>query len=266
MRKGYVDTPGFGQVHYLSEGTGDDILLIHQAPLSSNEFLEIIPLLSGKRRVWALDLPGHGMSDDPPRDLEIADYARAAAKGLEVLGVAHYAVYGHNLGSTIAIELAAAYPERVSRLMISGSSHPGLPTPDRLQALLGKPLSRELPLERDGGAILETWRRYLGMCLPGDAPQTIFKPFVVGLAARSRPYDAHASAFRYRKAERLPLVRCPVLLIEGSEDFYVEQLPEYKKLFKVCRTKVIPGAGTQLTFEQPLALAEVLLEFLGAPL
>jgi pimeloyl-ACP methyl ester carboxylesterase len=265
MRKGYIDTFGFGQLHYLSAGTGDDLLLIHQAPLSSAEFLETIPLLAGRRRVWALDLPGHGMSDDPPRELEIEDYARAVAGAMAALGIGHYAVYGHNLGSAIAIELAATFPGRVTGLMISGSSHPGLPPPPRLQALMGKPLSRELALERDGGAILETWRRYLAMCVPGAVPQTVFKPFVLGLAARSRPFDAHACAFRYRKAERLPLVKCPVLLLDGSEDFYVDQLDDYAKLFKACRTKVIPGAGPQLTFEQPRALAEALLDFLAAP-
>ena len=266
MSKGYVDTPGFGQIHYITAGAGDDLLLIHQAPLSSAEFGEILPQLAAKRRVWALDLPGHGMSDDPPRELEIADYARAVAQVLEALGVRRFAVYGHNLGSTIAIELAAAYPEWVTRLMVSGSSHPGLPPPPRLKKLLGKPLTRELPLERDGGAIYETWRRYLDMCLPEDTPQTVFKPFVIGLAARSRPFDAHACAFRYQKAQRLPLVGCPVLLLEGSADFYVDQLEEYAKLFKVCRTKVIPGAGPQLTFEQPQALAAALLEFLENPL
>ena len=266
VRKGYIDTPGFGQIHYLTAGAGQDLLLIHQAPLDSSEFEEMMPELAVKRRVWALDLPGHGRSDDPPRELEIADYALAAARALEVQGVRRFSVYGHNLGSAIAIELAAACPERVTRLMVSGSSHPGLPPPVRLQSLIARPLSRSIPLERDGGAILETWRRYLSMCLPEDTPRTVFKPFVVGLAARSRPFDAHASAFRYQKAARLALVRCPVLLMEGSEDYYVDQLAEYARLFKVSRTRIVPRAGSMMTFEQPKALAKELLEFLEDPL
>lgn len=52
MKRGYVDTPE-GQVHYREEGTGEPLLLLHKAGLSSDEFTEMLPFLGKK-------IPGGG--------------------------------------------------------------------------------------------------------------------------------------------------------------------------------------------------------------
>ena len=47
MRRGYADTAS-GQVHYITEGDGDALVLLHQAPLSAKTYLNLIPELSPK--------------------------------------------------------------------------------------------------------------------------------------------------------------------------------------------------------------------------
>ncbi len=73
ITKHYVDLSG-GQLHYVTAGEGDALLLLHQAPLSHAEFLEIIPLLAGHIRVIAWDAPGHGASYIPPEEYTFLDY------------------------------------------------------------------------------------------------------------------------------------------------------------------------------------------------
>ncbi len=64
VTKHYV-TVGGGQLHYVTAGKGDTVLLLHQAPLSHAEFLETIPILARHFRVVAWDAPGHGSSFIP---------------------------------------------------------------------------------------------------------------------------------------------------------------------------------------------------------
>ena len=55
MKRGYVDTPE-GQVHYRTEGSGEPILLLHKAGLSSDEYTEMLPFLGNitGRLLWIL--------------------------------------------------------------------------------------------------------------------------------------------------------------------------------------------------------------------
>ena len=74
MKKAYVNLPE-GQVHYLTAGEGPALLLFHQAPMSSEEWLEVIPALSEHFTVFAPDMMGHGQSDDPGHEYEMEDFA-----------------------------------------------------------------------------------------------------------------------------------------------------------------------------------------------
>ena len=73
IRFGYADGP-FGQLHYAeagsagagSAGAGSALLCLHQTPRSWDEYAELIPLLSGRLRVVAMDTPGMGASAPLP--------------------------------------------------------------------------------------------------------------------------------------------------------------------------------------------------------
>lgn len=73
--------------------------------------------------VLAVDLPGHSQSEGPPLpDVESsADWLLAL---LDAAGVQQAAVVGHSGGSLIALEAAARAPDRVTRLVMIGTSYP----------------------------------------------------------------------------------------------------------------------------------------------
>ena len=83
--------------------------------------------------VLAVDLPGHMRSAGPAltRVEDMADWTLAL---LDAAGVQRAALAGHSLGSLIALEAAARAPERVSHLLMLGTSVP-MPVPDALLAL-----------------------------------------------------------------------------------------------------------------------------------
>ena len=52
-------------IHYLSAGEGDPVLLIHGFPTSSHLWRNVMPEIANTHRAIAIDLPGYGLSDKP---------------------------------------------------------------------------------------------------------------------------------------------------------------------------------------------------------
>lgn len=112
MRQGYVDLPE-GQIHYRMAGTGPPLLLLHITSFSSDQFLQVLPILGTSNRVIAMDRFGHGTSDPPPSDLSAQDLAATTIRFLDKLGVNHAAVLGQHTGASEAVEMAISHPNRV---------------------------------------------------------------------------------------------------------------------------------------------------------
>lgn len=260
MTRGYLNIPD-GQIHYQSQGTGRPVLLLHRSPMSSEEYDGIVPLLAKTHRAVALDSMGHGNSSDPPREYEIEDYARSSVQVLDGLGITKTCVVGHHTGALIAVEIAAAYPDRVEKLILSGCS---MYTPEQWKTMTaGKRLqSRDIPMTADGAFLMKTWEIWRAKT-PDSPPETTFKPFIIALRARTRPRDAHAAAFRYRVAARLGLIKCPTLLMSGTKDQFYDQLQMGRALIRNCVTAELPGGGSSMLIEKPAEFARIVLDFLG---
>lgn len=65
----------------------------------------------------AMDTPGFGQSDPPPRPAPgLGWYATRVRDLLDALGIQRAHLAGHHTGAMIACEVAAAFPERVASL------------------------------------------------------------------------------------------------------------------------------------------------------
>ncbi|MFF4728063.1 alpha/beta fold hydrolase [Streptomyces mirabilis] len=93
------------------------LVLLHALGENSTDWAEVMPALARGRRVYALDLRGHGRSDWPGEyslELMRADVLRF----LDVLGLGTVDLIGHSMGGVVAYLLAQERPERVSRLVL----------------------------------------------------------------------------------------------------------------------------------------------------
>ena len=118
MERFFVKTP-FGKIHYVKEGAGDPVILLHQTARSHDEYAEVIPLLAKDHQVIAMDTLGYGDSDKPSKRLSIEDYASTVKMLLDGEGLEKASVIGRHTGSFISMEFAAAYPERIDKLILS---------------------------------------------------------------------------------------------------------------------------------------------------
>jgi len=260
MRRAYVVIPE-GQIHYRAEGSGEPLLLLHQTPFSSDEYSEVIPILAKSYRVVAMDTLGYGNSDKPPQGYQIEDYARSIVNFLDALDIRTTNVVGHHTGATLAVELAATYPERVDKLVLSACS---LYNPEERKAFLNNPRFTPMEITEDGSFLMKQWKKCWATS-PHMTLEIAYKIFVANMMAGPRLHDAHYAAFRYEKEPKLPLIKSPTLLMVGTEDIFYNKLEAVKSLIPRCRTKVIRGAGNVVTLEKPREFAQAILDFLQNP-
>jgi epoxide hydrolase 4 len=114
--------------HYLTEGEGPLLLLLHGFPQYSGAWRRQIPALAKKFRVVAPDLRGYGDTDKPPRvsDYAITKLAADVAGLVRALGETKAVVVGHDWGGAAAYATALEHPEVVERLIVLNCPHPAL--------------------------------------------------------------------------------------------------------------------------------------------
>lgn len=122
----YVDVKGL-RVHYVDEGNGEVILCLHGEPTWSFLYRKMIPLLSVKHRVIAMDFIGFGRSD---KFTEREEYSFQMHRDtlldfIDTLAIDQITLVTHNWGGLIGLRLASEMPERFARLVIMNT---GLPT------------------------------------------------------------------------------------------------------------------------------------------
>lgn len=112
------------ELHYGTQGpaSGEPIILLHGYPDSWFSYSGILPLLSTKYRIYVLDQRGFGDSERPASGYEMPDLANDVLEFMDAKGIKKANIVGHSMGSFVAQHVAAAAPERVSRLVLVGSA------------------------------------------------------------------------------------------------------------------------------------------------
>lgn len=106
------------RVHVQEVGSGPSLILIHGTGASTHSWRDVIPLLAEDFRVIALDLPGHGFSQDlGDTPLSLAAMAAAVDRLLTCLEVRPDMIVGHSAGGAVAAQLATAHAREPDVIM-----------------------------------------------------------------------------------------------------------------------------------------------------
>jgi len=109
-------------MHYVDEGSGDPIVLIHGNPTSSYLWRNIIPHLSGLGRCVAPDLIGMGDSDklknSGPDSYSFIEHRKYLDALLEEIGVTENVTFViHDWGSALGFDWALRHPDKVKGIV-----------------------------------------------------------------------------------------------------------------------------------------------------
>jgi pimeloyl-ACP methyl ester carboxylesterase len=258
MRRGYLDL-STGQVHYRTHGDGKPVLLLHQTPSSSLEYEPLMSHLGQHYRTVAMDTPGYGLSDPPPGLLSIADYAAVAHEFITALEITSVCVLGHHTGATLALEMAVAYPDTVSALVLSS-----LPfyEPGVRASRLSDPRFNPMEITADGAYLMDAWNKYRQDA--GNAtPEDWHVQMINNLLAGKRDKDAYQAVFRYDEQARLRELRVPTLHTVGTEDLFFTRREALLALIPDARSVVIEGGDGLTTVDRAPELAASVVAFLG---
>jgi pimeloyl-ACP methyl ester carboxylesterase len=241
------------RVRVLSHGSGPPVVLLHGVSLSAAAWAPLFPKLP-HRRLLAVDLPGHGVSEPIVyRRGQVRDHARRFIDDvIDALGLDEVPVIGHSLGGMFALWHMAAGSERISRMVAIGEPAVALPGV-RVRMPLSMLTVRGLGITvLRSPSPLPVYRRLLAQGMGpvelAAAPDSLVD--ALRLSAR-RPENARTVASlmhaidRFRRPRprsvltgpELAAIRIPTLFILGSDDPYlsveharpsIEQIPGAK--------------------------------------
>lgn len=214
--------------------------------------------------VLALDLPGHGRSKGAAMaSVEaLADWLLAV---LDAAGVEKAALFGHSMGSLIALEASHKAPQRVSHLGMLGSTYP-MKVSDAL-------LETARSDEQSAIDMVNIWS-HTSIAHKPSCPAPGF--YVMGGARRLMQrisqinpqqvfYTDFSACNAYANGEAAAqAVRCPALFIFGQRDMMTP--PKSTKLLTstIAHGKVVMvDSGHSLMAEQPDAVLDALFGFVS---
>jgi len=133
----FIEVDG-ARLHYLDEGSGPPLILIHGLAGQVRVFTHsLLDRLKAEHRVIILDRPGSGHSTRPAQaSAAVTAQAGTIARFIEAIGVERPLVVGHSLGGAIALALALNHPKQVSGLaLLAPLTHPQDEVPPLLRGL-----------------------------------------------------------------------------------------------------------------------------------
>jgi haloalkane dehalogenase len=248
----YLDLDG-ARVHYVDEGEGPTLLLLHGNPTWSFLYREVIAGLRERFRCIALDYPGFGLSTAPSGyDYLPATHAGVVERFISGLDLRDVTMMVQDWGGPIGMAAATKQPERFSAFVIGNTwawpkSDPGTQAFSRF---LGGPVGRYLILQRNffveqivpGGVRrkklpAEVMDAYRG---PFPTPESrrplhVFPREIL----RSRPFLAEVEGRLDRVADR------PALILWPTRDvaFRGAERERWQQVFSDHRTVTLHGAG-----------------------
>lgn len=117
FKANFSTAPGF-RMHYVDEGSGEPIILIHGEPTWSYLYRNFIPPLSKRFRVIAPDHMGFGKSETPPdAQYTLARHATNLGALIEELDLRDITLVMQDWGGPIGTVLAARHPRRIKRFV-----------------------------------------------------------------------------------------------------------------------------------------------------
>lgn len=270
----FVDVHGHS-IHYLDEGTGPTLLMLHGNPTWSFLYRHLIGALRGRFRCVALDYPGFGLSHASegyePLPEHHADVVEAFVRKLELRS---FTPVLQDWGGPIGLSVAGRVPERVESLVILNTwAWPVSDDPHfvRFSNAMGGAL---------GGFAIRHFNAFVNIMIPMGTPRrTLPKTAMnayrtpMNTAARRRATNVFPRAI-VNSAPFLATVEAGLsklrdkraLIVWGDKDiaFRAKERERFEALFPSHRTVIVPGAGHFMQEDAHEEISAALLEWWSA--
>lgn len=261
------------QYHYVDEGNGEVILMLHGNPTWSFFYRNLAKHFSKTHRVIVPDHMGCGLSDKP-QDYEytLKHHVDNICLLVEKLKIKNITLVVHDWGGAIGMGLATRHPELIKKMVVMNTAaFRSIEIPARIN-ILRNPVGEWFIRQFNGFAGPATFmatKKGLnplvkkGFILPYDNFETRIATakFVQDIPMN----DSHPTYHTLKEIEeKLTTIKAPVLLLWGEKDFCFTMSFQKKWLqfFPEARAVTYPLAGHYLIEDEKEAVISEIEKFL----
>jgi pimeloyl-ACP methyl ester carboxylesterase len=224
----------------------------------------------------ALDLRGHGDSEWPSmgRGYQHEDFLTDLAGLVKHLEKESLNIIGHSLGGSMCLLYAAAFPEKVKRLVLLESLGPFARSDEEVPEIIAERLKGrdyvEIPFPHESleGAAKSLQKTF--PLIPDDVALQMARHGTTYKGGRYRwKYDP---ILRYRTTTAMSegqieafirRLKCPILFVYGTESDFMKSVRGHRaQLFPNAQIVPVEGAGHHIPHEKPGDLAQIVVPFL----
>ena len=261
MKEKFVQV-GANKIRYLEEGGSDgNILLVHGLGASAERWIRVIPHLSKKYHVIALDLIGYGFSDKPSVDYTPAFFSQFIFDFLNTLGITKTSMIGSSLGGQIIAECAITQSKMIEKIVLvspSGIMKQSTPTLDAymLAALYPTQDGTKTAFQMMAG-------------IHKEVDSDTIDGFIQRMTLPNAKMAFMSTILGIRNAvplsERLEKISVPTLVVWGKQDTLIPitYSEDFVSSIKNCQFVEMENSGHTPYVEESEKFLEIVLKFLN---
>ena len=262
------------QYHYVDEGEGEVIVMLHGNPTWSYFYRNLIKKFSQTNRVIVPDHIGCGLSDKPQDYTYRLEQHIANVEALiEKLGVKNITLIVHDWGGAIGMGVATAHPENIKKIvLINTAAFPSEYIAPSIN-LCRIPVVGELMIRTFNGF---AWPATF-MAVEKKLPKLIKKGFLfpynnyknriaTAKFVTDIPMDKKHPSYETLRSigEKLPGVKCPKLIVWGKKDFCFNDyfLNRWQEIYPDATVVPLENVGHYLLEDDFDTVSEEIAKFL----
>lgn len=236
----YIDIDNIN-VHYKASGEGKDVILLHGWGTNLDTFSTVHNLLEKDFKVYSLDFPGFGNSEEPPEAWGVGEYTQFLASFIEKMGIEKPILIGHSFGCRVITKYA--HNHDVHKIIFTGGAgikpkrklnyYVKVYTYKSVKKLLDLPI-----LNRYKEDILTKWKGKVGSADYKQASPVMQQSLSKVVNEDLREY--------------MPKIHVPTLLVWGENDTAtpLEDGKQMEQLFPDAGLVVLENSGHYAFLEQ----------------
>lgn len=259
---------GGHRLHYIDEGRGPVVLMMHACPMWIFSFRDLIAELAKDHRVIAIDQMGFGLSDKPENfDYRIETHVDHIDRFTRELGLKDISLVLHGRGAAIGMAFAVRNPENVRGFVtLNAMSFSDYSLPLRLLLCrikwAGAKLVMHLDIfQRDLYRLPPDIRNAYLMPFPDTKSKIAFFRFIEDIPCA--PEDASAQTMFEIESALWLLRDKPVCIIWAKKDwlYRTRNLKKWIQYFPKAELHILDRAGRCITEDAPEELAFFVRDF-----
>lgn len=260
------------KIHYVDEGDGIPIVLLHGNPTWSYLYRHIIEELKSEYRCIAFDYPGFGFSDSPDNyGFTASEQAQASLEIIKKLDLPDFYMMMQDWGGPIGFYVASQMPEKVKGFVI-GNTWAWVHRSWRFRVFSGivGGIIGQLASRSFNGVV----HLFLQLGLHEHIPKSDYDMYLLPFKDRQKRHPTHifpkqliqAHDFLAHVEQSLPnLSEKPALLVWGERDFAfkAEEKHRFEASFPNHKTVILPNASHFVQEDAPQEISQAIREWIA---